>query len=110
MNFNLFPKGSVRAGDLTEIVALRANSEIRDFQDATSKNSKDTGMNVSEVPPIGMGAERKRSPSNALNLEEAPNRSQQKRYVFIAKDMSSEQRARQPNLQVGSSSTIVLPR
>src|SRR5438876_870539 len=79
MNFNLFPKGSVRAGDLTEIVALRANSEIRDFQDATSKNSKDTGMNVSEVPPIGMGAERKRSPSNALNLEEAANRSQQKR-------------------------------
>lgn len=110
MNFSLFPKDSVRIGDLAEIVALRPNSEIRDFQDAIPKNSKDAGTNVSEGPTIGVGGDRKRSPSNALNLEEAINKPQQsKRYVFIAKDMSSEQRAGRPNLQVGSSSTIVLP-
>jgi hypothetical protein len=103
LNFALFPKGSMRAGDLAEIVALRSNSDVRDFQDAAPKNSRDTG--AFEGSPIGAGAERRRSPSNTLNLEENANKSQQsKRYVFIAKDMSSEQRLRQPNLQVGSPS------
>ncbi|KAI9857873.1 MAG: vacuolar membrane-associated protein iml1 [Trichoglossum hirsutum] len=107
MNFSLFPKDSVRIGDLAEIVALRPNSEIRDFQDAIPKNSKDAGTNVSEGPTIGVGGDRKRSPSNALNLEEAINKPQQsKRYVFIAKDMSSEQRAGRPNLQISLAAHI----
>jgi DEP domain-containing protein 5 len=104
LNFALFPKGSVRAGDLAEIVALKSNSEVRDFQDAVPKNPRDS--NTFEGSPIGAGAERRRSPSNTLNLEDTTNKSlQSKRYVFIAKDMSSEQKLRQPNLQVGGPSS-----
>ncbi|KAI9765893.1 MAG: vacuolar membrane-associated protein iml1 [Geoglossum simile] len=108
LNFALFPKGSVRAGDLAEIVALKSNSEVRDFQDAVPKNPRDA--NAFEGSSIGAGAERRQSPSNTLNLEDTTNKSlQSKRYVFIAKDMSSEQKLRQPNLQISLAGHIANP-
>ncbi|KAH0536028.1 hypothetical protein FGG08_007077 [Glutinoglossum americanum] len=107
INFGFFPKGSLRAGDLAEIVALKPNSDIRDFQDVAPKNAKDAGTNMSEGPTTGVCTERRRSPSNALNLEEVMSKSQQsKRYVFIAKDMGNEQKARQPNLQISLAAHI----
>ncbi|KAI9724085.1 MAG: hypothetical protein M1812_000804 [Candelaria pacifica] len=113
LNIVYFPPGSIAVGDLAEIVAVKAGTAVRDFQDATPSKPGHGNDNVlppkPEVPETVLG--RDRSSSNPLGQSKGNSQAiggramdAQKRHVFVVKDMSSDQRAKQPNLQVSISS------
>ncbi len=108
LNVVHFPPASIAVGDLAEIVAVAAGTAVRDFQNAPPSMS---GRGNESVPPSRTETQetslgRDRSSSNPLSLGEHKSQANgraidpQKRHVFVVKDMSSEQRAKQPGLQV----------
>lgn len=97
LNLDLFP--DVSPGELMAIVALKTDSGFRDFQDKVQPLKKD-------VEALATSVQRERSNSNPRSPVPA-NGSEVKydvdvgnRYLFIAKDMSKEMKAKQPSLEV----------
>jgi SEA/GATOR complex protein SEA1/DEPDC5 len=97
INLDLFP--DVRAGELLAIVALKTESVARDFQEKAQTSKKD-------VDTLATAMQRERSNSNPRSPGLVnDNHSKHdvdlgKRYLFIAKDMSKEIKAKQPKLEV----------
>ncbi|KZF23293.1 hypothetical protein L228DRAFT_246048 [Xylona heveae TC161] len=118
LDIALFPKGTVRVGDLGEIAGFNTTTAVRDFQDAAQSTFKETGggRSVAEgtsIEPASTLSERKLSGANILSLDESRGSLESsrdvdphKKYCFIIKDITSEQRAKYPNLQVSVSSKI----
>ncbi|KAI9830630.1 MAG: hypothetical protein M1819_005440 [Sarea resinae] len=119
LDLTLFPKGSVKHGDLVEIVAFKPNRPFRDYPDATKGAAKDgsgrthAAVNPEETRrPISMGGKRSRSvihvgDDNGGTADGNQELDLQKRFVFVVKDVfDSEQKAKYPNLQVCISSQI----
>lgn len=101
LNLDLFP--SVKAGELMAIVALKTDSGVRDFQDKAQR--KDT-----ETSATPMHRERSnsnsRSPGQANDLEVRHDVELGKRYLFVAKDMSKEMKAKHAGLEVSIAKSI----
>lgn len=97
LNLDLFP--DVKPGELMAIVALKTDTGVRDFQDKAQTAKKD-------VETLATAMQRERSSSNPRSPGPA-NGSEAKhdvdlgnRYLFIAKDMPKEMKAKQPTLEV----------
>ncbi|KAI9705598.1 MAG: vacuolar membrane-associated protein iml1 [Candelina mexicana] len=113
LNVAHFPKGSVAVGDLAQIVAVKPGTAVRDFQDATpskpGRGNEDGQASQTQAQESTSGI--KRSSLTSVSIGEGNSRASggriidaQKRYVFMVKDMSSDQRVKQPGLQVSVSS------
>lgn len=101
INLGLFP--GVQEGDLMAIVPLKTDSGVRDFLDTTQAAKLD-GDALSTV------MQRERSSSNP-NSPGAASGTQydvdlKGRCLFIAKDMSKEMEAKQPNLEISVAKQI----
>jgi hypothetical protein len=97
INLDLFP--DVKAGELLAVVALKTESVVRDFQEKPQSSKKD-------VDTLATAMHRERSNSNPRSPG-PPNDNHTKhdvdlgkRYLFIARDMSKEMKAKAPNLEV----------
>jgi hypothetical protein len=97
INLELFP--DVKEGELLAIVALKPEPAVRDFQEKAHTSKKD-------VDVLATAMQRERSNSNPCSSGPV-NPSQPKhdidlgkRYLFVAKDMSKDMKAKQPKLEV----------
>ena len=103
INLDLFP--DVKAGELLAIVALKTDPIVRDFQDQAQTSKKD-------VDTLGTAMRRERSNSNPRSPGATPDNNAKpeidlgKRYLFIAKDMSKEDKIKRPQLEVSVSKHI----
>lgn len=97
INLDLFAE-HIKPGDLVAIIALKTDSGVRDFQAKSAPLKKD-GENLG--PPM----QRERSGSNPKAPSDSMSDSQydvdsEKRYFFIVKDMTKEQKAKQPHTEI----------
>jgi DEP domain-containing protein 5 len=97
INLDLFP--DVKAGELLAVVALKTESVVRDFQEKPQTSKKD-------VDTLATAMQRERSNSNPrspgppIDNHTKHDVDHGKRYLFIARDMSKEMKAKAPNLEV----------
>lgn len=93
LNLDLFP--DVKAGDLLAIVALKTDSGVRDFQDQSNASRKD-------LTTLLRSTSRERSSSNPRSpvLDAKHDVDAGKRYLFIAKDMPKELKAKHAGLEI----------
>jgi hypothetical protein len=102
LNLDLFP--DIKAGDLMAIVALKTDSGVREFQDQTSSSKVD-------LASLGSARPRERSSSNPKSpVGSAADTKQDlelgKRYMFIARDMPKELKAKHTSLEVSVAKNI----
>ena len=112
LNLALFPRGTVKAGDLIQVVPQGSGTENKDYEhrhDAGPgvKGSHRGGEDDEETP----GKESSTHSLEASAKEESAFSSGKEsdasaRYVFKAKEMGSELLSRNPTLQISISSTI----
>jgi hypothetical protein len=97
LNLELFPW--VNTGDLMAIVPLKIDSGVRDHQEKTQGPKKDA-----DSLPVAMQRDRSLSNPNSLSQGSGADSKQdvdlEKRYLFIAKDMSREIREKPQGLEV----------
>jgi hypothetical protein len=93
LNLDLFP--TVKAGELLAILSLKTEPVVRDFQEKAQTFKKDVDNIVTAV---------KRDPSNSPRPSNDNDTKQGvdlgKRYLFIAKDMPKEMKAKHQGLEV----------
>jgi hypothetical protein len=97
INLDLFPKDSVKPGELMAIVALKTDTGVRDFQDRSptlKRGSDSTG--ASQKMDAGS------ADLKALrdSLDHQHDTDMDRRYLFAVKDMSKEMKAKHPNLEI----------
>lgn len=109
LNLDLFP--GVVVGDLLTVVALKTDSGVRDFQELAHVAKKDTSG-------LGTAMKRERSSSNPRSPSSGSGNLNGngtdvkhdvvagKRYLFIAKDMSKEQKAKHSGLEISVAKQI----
>ncbi|KAG0652827.1 Vacuolar membrane-associated iml1 [Hyphodiscus hymeniophilus] len=97
LNMDLFP--DVNSGELMAIVALKTDSGFRDFQDKaqTSRTNGEGGTPMSQSDRVHLNP---KSPVQALGSVVNHDVDNAKRYLFIAKDMSKETKAKHPSLEI----------
>ena len=112
LNCDLFPKGSVKEGEVAELRVLgprNTTSHLTNRQyspgglgRARAETTAGTGHKENSVP-----MERKRSGSHAAALNgespegtEMTDKTDRPSFVFVVRDISSEQKAKQSNIQV----------
>jgi hypothetical protein len=97
INLDLF--SNVKAGELLAILALKTEPVFRDFQEKsqTSKKEMDSLATAMQREPSNHNP---RSPGSAKDNDAKHDVDLGKRYLFIAKDMSKEMKAKQPTLEV----------
>lgn len=114
LNTALFPPNTVEIGRLAAIVQVKSDVNVRDFQDeAQEASSDDAGKRKRRgaTRKGGNGMEKKAS-CQALGAMEnfakwgGQDVDMSKKYVFRVKDMSNEQRSKQPTLQVSPSNLV----
>ncbi|KAL3426043.1 vacuolar membrane-associated protein iml-1 [Phlyctema vagabunda] len=97
LNLDLFP--DVKAGELMAIVALKTDSGVRDFQDAANPQKAESGgLAVSfkgERSSSSMGTYPKPNGTDAKHDVDLG-----KRYLFIARDMGRDMKAKHPGIEV----------
>lgn len=118
INLDRFPELSITPGTLVKIVALSQNTAVRDFQEVPRSSSQDGGRRIKlettrHASSTGFGSQKNRHGTFMVTLDENGHRVQggrdvdaQKTYVFIAKPMSQDLKAKYPNLQVSISDHI----
>jgi len=97
LNLDLFP--DVKAEELMAIVALKTDSGIRDFQEKAQASKNDNDSLVTSAQSERSSSNPK-SPSQANGKDIKHDVDLGKRYLFVAKDMSKEMKAKQSNLEV----------
>ncbi|KAI9815364.1 MAG: vacuolar membrane-associated protein iml1 [Thelocarpon impressellum] len=111
LNATLFPAQSVKLGELAEIVAVKPRTSSRDFQESGQRvpddeARPDESTGGSGRARLGEEGENRTGSTSYLSPDEEPveghrdEPNRRKRYVFLVKDMSNEQKSKQPNLQV----------
>ena len=113
LNLGLFPRGTVKVGDLMQVVALDSESAGKDFE-----HRRHGGQDVKASYRDGEGAQKiiygkeqathstvtpakdEHASSNGKDLNPST------RYVFIVKEMGPELISRNPSLQISISSSI----
>lgn len=105
LDLGLFPHGAVKSGDLMAIVALKTDSAVRDFPDKNLLPKKE------DVFTPAKGSES--SPSAATRPSDGPAYAAakhdvdvEKPYLFVAKGMSADQKAKHPSLEVSIAKSI----
>lgn len=97
LNLSLFP--DVKEGDAMAIVGLKMETSVRDFQE----NSQ-ASMHESDKLSAGIRRDRStsnpRSPVSAVLMEGKHDADLGKRYLFLARDMNKEMKAKHPSLEV----------
>jgi DEP domain-containing protein 5 len=97
INLDLFP--DVKEGELLATVALKPEPVVRDFQEKAHTSKKD-------VDTLATAMQRERSNSNPRSPGPVSANHPKhdidlgKRYLFVAKDMSKEMKAKQPKLEI----------
>lgn len=97
LNLELFP--DVKPGELMAVVALKNDSGVRDFVDKT-QTSKTNGEYIVSIVPAEQGHSNPKSPVQSNGADVNHDVDLGKRYLFIAKDMSREMKAKQPSLEI----------
>jgi DEP domain-containing protein 5 len=95
INLDLFP--DVKAGELLAITASK--TDARDFQDKAQISKKDV-ENVANALQRERSNSNPRSPGRINDAHPKHDVDLGKRYLFIAKDMTKDMKAKQPTLQV----------
>jgi hypothetical protein len=101
LNLDLFP--DVEAGELMAIVALKTDSGIRDFQEKTQKKDVD---NLTTAMQRERSNSNPKSPGQVNGTDGKHDLGLGKRYLFIAKDISKELKAKHPGLEVSVAKNI----
>ena len=95
INLDLFP--DVKAGELLAIMALK--NDARDFQEKAQISKKDV-ENVANALQRERSNSNPRSPGRINDAHPKHDVDLGKLYLFIAKDMTKDMKAKQPTLQV----------
>ena len=101
LNRDVFSKDDVQTGDLAEIVAAEVNQVQQDSQDLGQHKAKDD--RAKDAGAGGRGCKKSELRTMARRTRGSHWRSaiaSQGRYLFVVGDMTTEQRSKQPNLQV----------
>lgn len=97
LNLSLFP--DVKEGDAVAIVGFKMENSVRDFQD-----KRQASMHESDTLSAAVARDRStsnpRSPVAASLNEWKHDVDQGKRYLFLARDMTKEMKAKHPGLEV----------
>jgi hypothetical protein len=99
LNMNLLPEGTVKPGDLLAIVALKADTAGKEFQDKNLLAKKGTELLSASVQVDTSAAERK-SLTGSISVDASQDIDLGKQYLFAVKDMSKELKAKHPTLEV----------
>jgi hypothetical protein len=97
LNLDLFP--DVKAGELLAILSLKTEPVARDFQEKAQVFKKDVD-NVATAMQRDPSNSNPRSAGLANDNDAKQDVDLGKRYLFIAKDMSKEMKAKHPKLEV----------
>lgn len=97
LNLDLFP--NVRAGDLMAIVALKTDSGVRDFQEKIQNKDLDGPVTLVHRERSNSTSNSK-SPSYGNGSDVKHDIEFGRRYLFVAKDMSTEMKAKHLGLEV----------
>ncbi|KAI9757179.1 MAG: hypothetical protein M4579_003569 [Chaenotheca gracillima] len=120
VNLSLFPEGFLKAGDLAELVAIRPDTSRRSSEKVGLNGRRDAGTPSQESDshdesrtPRERGVQRSHRELTDLSGdtdttpdEDELSRGRGIRYVFVVKDLNSDQRTKQPKLQVSLASSI----
>ncbi|KAG9238483.1 vacuolar membrane-associated protein-like protein IML1 [Amylocarpus encephaloides] len=97
LNLDLFPE--VRAGELMAAGALKSDSGVRDFQENIQPVKCD-GEALSAAMQRDRSSSNPNSPGGLNSTHTSHCLDMEKRYLFIARDMSKEMKAKQPHLEI----------
>ncbi|KAI9848065.1 MAG: vacuolar membrane-associated protein iml1 [Sclerophora amabilis] len=115
VNLALFPDGFARIGDLAKLVAFKSDTTNRDAEhplpaarrSGRTRSQDDDGEGddqgyATPEPPVTRHDSVHPTADSDTTLDEGEDDylEQHLRYVFVVKDLSNEQRSRQPKLQV----------
>lgn len=101
LNLDLFP--DVKAGDLMAIVPVKTDSAVRDFQDKTQKKDSE---NLATSMQRERSGSNPHSPIHLNGTDTKHDLDKGKRYLFLAKDMSKEMKAKHQGLEVSVAKSI----
>ncbi|TVY56894.1 Vacuolar membrane-associated protein iml1 [Lachnellula cervina] len=97
LDLDLFP--DVKPGELMDVVALKADSGVRDFQEVAQPSRKD-GDSLSATMQRQRSNSNSDSPSTASGNHARRDSDIGKRYLFIAQEMSKEVKAKQSRFEI----------
>ncbi|TVY94159.1 Vacuolar membrane-associated protein [Lachnellula willkommii] len=97
LDLDLFP--DVKPGELMHVVALKADSGVRDFQEVAQPSRKD-GDSLSATMQRQRSNSNSDSPSTASGNYARRDSDTGKRYLFIAQEMSKEVKAKQSRFEI----------
>lgn len=98
LNLDLFPRDSVKPGDIMAIIALKADVAIRDFQDKSLASRKVADSFPASLPSDPSMSHRKSSDSTSTDGQHDIDLG--RRYLFAVKDMSADLKTKYPGLEV----------
>ncbi|TVY47365.1 Vacuolar membrane-associated protein [Lachnellula occidentalis] len=98
LDLDLFP--DVKPGQLMDVVALKADSGVRDFQDVAQQPSRKDGDSLSATMRRQRSSSNSDSPSTASGKHARRDSDSGKRYLFIAQEMSKEVKAKQSRFEL----------
>jgi DEP domain-containing protein 5 len=98
LNLDLFPRGSVKAGDIMAIIALKADVTARDFQDKSPAPKKVADSLPASLPLDPSMVHRKSSDSTSVDGQHDVDLG--RRYLFAVKEMSADLKTKSPSLEV----------
>ncbi|TVY37343.1 Vacuolar membrane-associated protein, partial [Lachnellula subtilissima] len=97
LDLDLFP--DVKPGALMDVGALKADSGVRDFQEAAQPSRKD-GDSLSATMQRQRSSSNSDSPSTASGNHDRRDSDFGKRYLFIAQEMPKEVKAKQSRFEI----------
>ncbi|KAF2143834.1 uncharacterized protein K452DRAFT_163184 [Aplosporella prunicola CBS 121167] len=118
INIDKFPELGITSGSLVKIIPLKQSTSVRDFHGDTRSSSREGSRRIRldtahRTTSTGTTSRKNRTGSATLTFDENGHRTHgardvdsQKTYIFVAKSLSQELRAKYPQLQVSVSDTI----
>lgn len=119
-NGDKFPELPVAPGSLLQIVAINSGTAVRDFQGNTSNTQMRAFQAMADVTPknvdLGSHAKRDRRGSITITIDEngmpVPGGREvntEKAYIFVAKPLPTDLKAKHTNLQVSCIQSVLPP-
>lgn len=98
-NLSLFPPNTIQPGQLMSIVALKADSAVRDFQDRNPPPKRGIDGLTASLQ-LDASVSELRSSRGSLSTDGRYDVDTQKQYLFAVHDMSKDMKIKHPTLEI----------
>lgn len=103
LNLSLFP--DLREGDTIAITAIKQEPNLRDFQDRRQGSAHESDTLSVDVPRE-RSSSNPRSPVSASPKGCKHDNAGERRYMFVARDMTREQKVKSPTLEISIAKNV----